>query len=178
MFVGTHRHAPPRQGHHGTSDTGMAWCSLRKVVPEMFGLVLVCGFPLSPRVVLACGFLLPPQLVLMRRLIRRPLDRLEYRGCFCNSTKHFVHYPITTLRPRMPPNLRSLRQASVVALLPLAGSLNYCPRRKIVVFGIEVHLLRPSKALLEKIDPVGSPRPLAGRFPPFVVFRQVFFLVR
>ena len=32
MFVGTHKRAPPHRGHPSTSDMGMAWCSLRKVV--------------------------------------------------------------------------------------------------------------------------------------------------
>ena len=118
MFVGTHRRAPPRQGHHGTSDMGTAWCSLRKVVPEMCGLVLALrvvlarDFPLSPRLVLVCVWscleiaallvprVIPPLgLVSMTRLTCRPP---EYRGCFCNLTERSIHYPIPIPSLRMP----------------------------------------------------------------------------
>ena len=41
MFEGAHKRAPPHRGCPGTSDTGMAWCLLCKVVPKMYFLLLV-----------------------------------------------------------------------------------------------------------------------------------------
>ena len=40
MFVETHNRAPPHWDRPGTSDTGTAWCSLRKVVSEVCVLFL------------------------------------------------------------------------------------------------------------------------------------------
>ena len=78
----------------------------------------------------------------------------------------------------MPLNLRRLRQGFAISILPPTDSSGCCPRRKIVGFETEVLLPRPTEALWEKTDPVGSPWPLAGRLPAFAVFWLVFFLVR
>ena len=47
MFEGTYKRAPLHRDHPGTSDMGTAWCHLRKIVPEVYILLLAllyfCG---------------------------------------------------------------------------------------------------------------------------------------
>ena len=60
--IGMHRHVPPRRAHRGTSNTGTAWCILRKFVPEV--LALVCVLLSPPWVVgMVCILLLSPRVV-------------------------------------------------------------------------------------------------------------------
>ena len=78
----------------------------------------------------------------------------------------------------MPPSLGRLRQGSTISIIPPADYSSYCPRRNIADFATEVLLPRPSEALWEKTDHVGSPRPLAGKLPAIAAFWLVFFLIR